>query len=78
MKQELRKMSQDRIRASILGMETRWRKCISVSGQYFEGQGVVVTPEDPLHTDSDSQDDDQARNNQSSEEEEDTDDGEQF
>ncbi len=51
-KQELRKMSRDKIRASILGMETRWRKCISVEGQYFEGQGIPVPTEDPLHTDS--------------------------
>ncbi len=53
-KQELRKMSREKIRASVLGMEDRWRKCISVQGQYFEGQGIPVHPEEPLHTDSDS------------------------
>ena len=53
-KQELRKMSREKIRASVLGMEDRWRKCISVHGHYFEGQGIPVHPEEPLHTDSDS------------------------
>ncbi len=59
-KQELRKMPKEKIRASILGMEARWRKCINVSGQYFEGQGIPATPEDPLHTDSEPDEDIQA------------------
>ena len=61
-KQELRKMSREKIRDSVLGMVDCWRKCISVRGQYFEGQGIPAMPEDPLHTDTEPETDPQESN----------------
>ena len=74
-KQELCKMSRDKIRSSIMAMETRWKKCISVQGQYFEGQGIPVQPEEPLVTDTESDTEPEA--GESSEEPDDDDDDDQ-